>query len=223
MYHCETHDKAVLSPSSRRAWIEISASILHGTHAAVALLAEGVDRNIYCATSCRVRFPSPSSRRAWIEISGWMATLKRKRTSPSSRRAWIEIAEPYHWQDRYVVALLAEGVDRNCIKDNRRAVEAVALLAEGVDRNRPLAQGSHADRVSPSSRRAWIEIAPATAPLSRGPVALLAEGVDRNPSISRMTSAYAQSPSSRRAWIEIDSSARKRPCERSRPPRGGRG
>ena len=162
MYHCETHDKAVLSPSSRRAWIEISASILHGTHAAVALLAEGVDRNIYCATSCRVRFPSPSSRRAWIEISGWMATLKRKRTSPSSRRAWIEIAEPYHWQDRYVVALLAEGVDRNCIKDNRRAVEAVALLAEGVDRNRPLAQGSHADRVSPSSRRAWIEIAMST-------------------------------------------------------------
>ena len=140
MYHCETHDKAVLSPSSRRAWIEISASILHGTHAAVALLAEGVDRNIYCATSCRVRFPSPSSRRAWIEISGWMATLKRKRTSPSSRRAWIEIAEPYHWQDRYVVA----------------------LLAEGVDRNRPLAQGSHADRVSPSSRRAWIEIAMST-------------------------------------------------------------
>ena len=35
------------SPSSRRAWIEISASILHGTHAAVALLAEGVDRNLF--------------------------------------------------------------------------------------------------------------------------------------------------------------------------------
>ena len=38
------------------------------------------------------------------------------------------------------VALLAEGVDRNCIKDTAVALSTtVALLAEGVDRN----SGSH--------------------------------------------------------------------------------
>ena len=70
----------IRSPSSRRAWIEIST----GTRWAwieiglpcrsprhsltVALLAEGVDRNtsifLHLAFLCR----SPSSRRAWIEI-----------------------------------------------------------------------------------------------------------------------------------------------------------
>ena len=81
---------AASSPSSRRAWIEIWPGRSLPWGGGVALLAEGVDRNIYCATSCRVRFvallaegvdrnvlpedavtvplPSPSSRRAWIEI-----------------------------------------------------------------------------------------------------------------------------------------------------------
>ena len=36
------------------------------------------------------------------------------------------------------VALLAEGVDRNCIQLVFEFVRLVALLAEGVDRNRPL-------------------------------------------------------------------------------------
>ena len=34
-----------MSPSSRRAWIEISARVRRTTSATVALLAEGVDRN----------------------------------------------------------------------------------------------------------------------------------------------------------------------------------
>ena len=34
------------SPSSRRAWIEISQYFLHGRQILVALLAEGVDRNV---------------------------------------------------------------------------------------------------------------------------------------------------------------------------------
>ena len=38
------------------------------------------------------------------------------------------------------------------------AVQGVALLAEGVDRNYPQAFGLTALLVSPSSRRAWIEI-----------------------------------------------------------------
>ena len=56
------------------------------------------------------------------------------------------------------VALLAEGVDRNCIKDT-----AVALST-----------------TSPSSRRAWIEISNRAGRCVRFRVALLAEGVDRN-------------------------------------------
>ena len=67
----------------------------------VALLAEGVDRNILEALSRREGGASPSSRRAWIEIP------KR-----SMRRAGP------------AVALLAEGVDRN-------RVDAVAVADDG--------------------------------------------------------------------------------------------
>ena len=56
--------------------------------------------------------------------------------SPSSRRAWIEMRKYRGCNDREVVALLTEGVDRN--RDEN--VEAPLMLG------------------SPSSRRAWIEI-----------------------------------------------------------------
>ena len=56
--------------------------------------------------------------------------------SPSSRRAWIEIWERWKIHHGCQVALLAEGVDRNCIVDAKSPCRvAVALLAEGVDRN----------------------------------------------------------------------------------------
>ena len=58
---------------------------------------------------------------------------------------------------RDVVALLAEGVDRNLYRPGGSLSAPVALLAEGVDRNSP--------RLSRASGPA---------------VALLAEGVDRN-------------------------------------------
>ena len=79
----------------------------------------------------------------------------------------------------------------------------VALLAEGVDRNSPLLTSSGTRKTSPSSRRAWIEIAPMPRPYTAKEVALLAEGVDRN--IIRLVSVAgpARSPSSRRAWIEM--------------------
>ena len=125
------------SPSSRRAWIEISASSFLGGCSNVALLAEGVDRNNLAPGQQSGRAGSPSSRRAWIEIInglifGWMGTMvallaegvdrnttvpkwiRNRKTSPSSRRAWIEISHPY-------------------------------------------TPGSHTLE-SPSSRRAWIEI-----------------------------------------------------------------
>ena len=57
---------------------------------AVALLAEGVDRNALAFGHLPVRVRSSSSRRAWIEI-------------PKRRKIWPS----------YRVALLAEGVDRN--------------------------------------------------------------------------------------------------------------
>ena len=60
------------------------------TEAEVALLAEGVDRNL-----------------GDDEI---MVNLAK---SPSSRRAWIEIKSVYDVRCNHVVALLAEGVDRN--------------------------------------------------------------------------------------------------------------
>ena len=56
--------------------------------------------------------------------------------SPSSRRAWIEIKHSFKLYFMDLVALLAEGVDRNLnldISDLRPLT--VALLAEGVDRN----------------------------------------------------------------------------------------
>ena len=78
------------SPSSRRAWIEMSMSPQRASRGIVALLAEGVDRNVYPVDCCSKVYTSPSSRRAWIEIP-WIA----------------------HTPYMTAVALLAEGVDRN--------------------------------------------------------------------------------------------------------------
>ena len=57
-----------------------------------------------------------------------------------------------------MVALLAEGVDRNVEVLVLDDLLAVALLAEGVDRNGNDAGHLSSADVSPSSRRAWIEI-----------------------------------------------------------------
>ena len=60
---------------------------------AVALLAEGVDRNYVRTCNPTDAEMSPSSRRAWIEI--WTCpTDTGINWSPSSRRAWIEISSP---------------------------------------------------------------------------------------------------------------------------------
>ena len=81
-------------------------------------------------------------------IHGW---------SPSSRRAWIEISST-RWATTWtMVALLAEGVDRNDSPRRGVGIGSVALLAEGVDRNQL------------KSPRVVLPV-----------VALLAEGVDRN-------------------------------------------
>ena len=56
------------SPSSRRAWIEIHPLGQGRWYFRVALLAEGVDRNLFLAGHSGMQKWSPSSRRAWIEM-----------------------------------------------------------------------------------------------------------------------------------------------------------
>ena len=102
---------------------------------AVALLAEGVDRNLITIQISHTKRKSPSSRRAWIEIVIKLAFVVVKSVallaegvdrnnvnqgtnlmadaSPSSRRAWIEILRWLRLPHQDWVALLAEGVDRN--------------------------------------------------------------------------------------------------------------
>ena len=80
----------------------------------VALLAEGVDRNLLADCWGVLNVVSPSSRRAWIEILRIHYFVSGK-PSPSSRRAWIEIGGSPDRADLRRVALLAEGVDRNQI------------------------------------------------------------------------------------------------------------
>ena len=80
-----------------------------------------------------------------------------------------------------IVALLAEGVDRNLSRLFAALAHAkVALLAEGVDRNWMRNYPATTGKVSPSSRRAWIEIGHISSTVYDTLVALLAEGVDRN-------------------------------------------
>ena len=129
----------------------------------VALLAEGVDRNptIFAGFAGLVR--SPSSRRAWIEICKGAEDRRNPAWSPSSRRAWIEIVTNLNVSQLFAVALLAEGVDRNAFRGLLSRIIGVALLAEGVDRNWMLEH-----RIQ-----------------KREKVALLAEGVDRNQIVCR--------------------------------------
>ena len=79
----------------------------------VALLAEGVDRNALPSSVWPKGWMSPSSRRAWIEISRSIGIISDAQLSPSSRRAWIEICDSSTPRMFPIVALLAEGVDRN--------------------------------------------------------------------------------------------------------------
>ena len=101
----------------------------------VALLAEGVDRNISCPAG---------TNRAQVALLAegvdrnvdHIGLISDTQQSPSSRRAWIEM------RCDIMVTLLPR----------------VALLAEGVDRNIPEPPGAHIRCASPSSRRAWIEM-----------------------------------------------------------------
>ena len=80
----------------------------------VALLAEGVDRNDYWkkeGKSVKVALLAEGVDR---NIAGYVAGSKEIE-SPSSRRAWIEITTSSTVTSGQLVALLAEGVDRNML------------------------------------------------------------------------------------------------------------
>ena len=114
---CSLRNHCHASPSSRRAWIEITMQKCGLERRPVALLAEGVDRNIV------------------FNIS----------TLPTTTVALLAEGVDRNFSDgqrdpEYCVALLAEGVDRNQFFQRIRfGVKKVALLAEGVDRNFSLA------------------------------------------------------------------------------------
>ena len=79
--------------------------------------------------------------------------------SPSTRRAWIEITLRVKRNVVKVrVALHPEGVDRNVIALLKNKPVAVALHPEGVDRNVIYDKLQQFRDLSPSTRRAWIEI-----------------------------------------------------------------
>ena len=69
----------------------MSVTSVNSVSDTVALLAEGVDRNIHEPGTLLAVVRSPSSRRAWIEI-------------------FVSVV---YLSDDHLVALLAEGVDRN--------------------------------------------------------------------------------------------------------------
>ena len=103
-----------VSPSTRRAWIEILLLVGAAASASeVALHPEGVDRNL-----------------------DKLAVFELIPRSPSTRRAWIEMVDRGQHIIRIAVALHPEGVDRNVKTITEWSPPfAVALHPEGVDRN----------------------------------------------------------------------------------------
>ena len=124
---------------------------------AVALLAEGVDRNSQLRYCGHVFGLSPSSRRAWIEMLIEIKFERISSQSPSSRRAWIEISvqrlqhsrrrSPSSRRAWIEIVFLPGFIEPDMSPSSRRAwIEIVDELAARLGKK------------SPSSRRAWIEI-----------------------------------------------------------------
>ena len=102
-----------MSPSSRRAWIEIPQACGSCDRGTVALLAEGVDRNLSMAALVDTYKAVALLAEGVDRNDSVYVLLSRCMKSPSSRRAWIEIRKKTFSGQKCTVALLAEGVDRN--------------------------------------------------------------------------------------------------------------
>ena len=193
--------RSARSPSSRRAWVEIGKFQLQGLCRGVALLAEGVGRNIEAELNIL------QQKCVALLAEGVGRNISHL---PSLRRSRV--------------ALLAEGVGRNWnFESYNPPISRVALLAEGVGRNH-ITRLIKFNRVwSPSSRRAWVEITGGWMTVCFLAVALLAEGVGRNcklfvilrPNAGVALLAEGVGRNAERLTQALDL--------RGRPPRGGRG
>ncbi len=157
-----------------------------------------------CEAKAHTLFPLPSHQIKTQNLS----FLKRHRQIFSFRVLKRQILLPFAQKQTktlsvFAVALHPEGVDRNRPHQRCYVELAVALHPEGVDRNAHACAGRPEVRVSPSTRRAWIEIsmifcaqARATSPSTRRAwIEMPARSAYRRP--------FQPSPSTRRAWIEI--------------------
>ena len=169
----------------------------------VALLAEGVDRNCLASSSARSTTASPSSRRAWIEIlRDYFFRLTELGRPPRGGRGSKSTPGEQNPFDCWGVALLAEGVDRNHVHREGHGQLLGRPPRGGRGSKSPTGPGRNPGLLSPSSRRAWIEI----------PLAEASELIIMSPSSRRawieipcacMVIYRHKSPSSRRAWIEM--------------------
>ena len=175
-----------MSPSSRRAWVEIILIIERLSINRVALLAEGVGRNggggdtnenicvallaegvgrnglrVKCRTLSGVALLAEGVGRN-IAAS---TPIENRTGSPSSRRAWVEMDR----RGRNVPPHKSPSSRRAWVEIRRKSWKA------------PIP-------TSPSSRRAWVEIIRIPHHPAQYRVALLAEGVGRNvPSVGAPT------------------------------------
>ena len=105
-------------------------------HILVALLTEGVDRNLLQVHFFQIQKIVALLTEGVDRNSNVVIRVKIIVTSPSSRRAWIEISAAQRAASALNVALLTEGVDRNVAAGSDTGeAQTVALLTEGVDRN----------------------------------------------------------------------------------------
>ena len=91
MSSAPSRGKRSMSPSSRRAWIEIFLLTLSFSMRSVALLAEGVDRNRLDADKAVLVLLVALLAEGVDRNLGRANKRRACRASPSSRRAWIEI------------------------------------------------------------------------------------------------------------------------------------
>ena len=134
-----------------------------------------------CEAKAHTLFPLPSHQIKTQNLS----FLKRHRQIFSFRVLKRQFLLPFAQKQMktlsvFAVALHPEGVDRNKDDALDMYMTLVALHPEGVDRNTRRALKMSRNFMSPSTRRAWIEIRLKSAP-----------------------GCFGQSPSTRRAWIEI--------------------
>ena len=134
-----------------------------------------------CEAKAHTLFPLPSHQIKTQNLS----FLKRHRQIFSFRVLKRQFLLPFAQKQMktlsvFAVALHPEGVDRNRQRAGTFTASIVALHPEGVDRNRAYAFCFEVFRPSPSTRRAWIEIA-----------------------VVRHATQSIKSPSTQRAWIEM--------------------